>query len=81
MMIREAAGNRDEASGRARKREGSDAVLPSKQGNRECLRPGQLESACPVKERTAPPHWSVVAKWKLSSWVGRASDFMREMFV
>lgn len=33
-MSRAAAGNRDKASGRAREREASDAVLPSKRGNR-----------------------------------------------
>ena len=59
-MSRAAAGNRDEPSGRERKSEAPDAVLPSKQGDRARLRPGQPGSLRP--------------------WVGRASDFLRDMF-
>lgn len=46
-VSRAAAGNRDEPSGRERKSEALDAVLPSKRGDRARLRPGQLGSLRP----------------------------------
>lgn len=80
-VSRAAAGDGDEPSGRARESEAPDAVLPSKRGHRARLRPGQLGGACPVQGGHSPATPASCCQMEIRSWVGRASDFMREMFV